>query len=658
MDERNSRFRVRDAFSYPDAFCSVSAFSRLTFVVLNTPAEWFDTIRAFSPGVHQHPSVSLPPKIEYTIALNLKHLFHTEPNFSLPLLAFQHLERTVRIQWAMKDLESKPGFLSKFHLKSDWVPPVAAPHIEAGLEAGKSELFSQLPYVTHHSKPSASAEQRRDRMSVLPLRRYLIENQYLCLITDKNLGIAVVPLDWYDRTMRDHIQAGPYEIRAPNHESLKQDCLRLDFSHFGGAINAFVQSFPIPRGLPKFYGIPKIHKNPWAIRPIVPCHDWYTVNVGKAVDHLLQPLMIKLFPWVIQSSKQLLQILNPFMNKKVSHLMFATGDVKSMYTNIPIQGIVLVLREIQHEFPSILPPNAFDQLVAAVIYVNMSCYFDYQGVTYWQKDGLAMGSPCAPVLANIYMGWYERKHRFVPTELVYVRYIDDILWIADRSTNSLPTPLVRRVSAPNLEVEWATSRDSISFLDVELYRKSNTVQTRIFRKNLNHFQYIPWSSSHPRHVLKGMTKGELIRFLRASSLQSNFEDARTMFWHHLRARGYPYEILKRWFTQVHWTSRGHFLSTKVKEQRDPPLMLPSHYNLIWDSVLVRRIQEAMMAVWSTDEVPAPLRQKLITSLSRTVSLFDYTRNWNKHILFLNQDNSDTSSESEEDLPFEELHGAT
>jgi hypothetical protein len=53
------------------------------------------------------------------------------------------------------------------------------------------------------------------------------------------------------------------------------------------------------------------------------------------------------------------------MNKKVFHLIFATGDVKSMYVksmyiNIPIQGIVLVLREIQHEFPNILPSDAFN----------------------------------------------------------------------------------------------------------------------------------------------------------------------------------------------------------------------------------------------------------------------------------------------------------
>ena len=53
--------------------------------------------------------------------------------------------------------------------------------------------------------------------------------------------------------------------------------------------------------------------------------------------------------------------------------------------------------------------------------------FRFNKYIYRQGDGIAMGSPFGPVLANIFVGYFECI-LFTNTEkpLIYFRYVDDI----------------------------------------------------------------------------------------------------------------------------------------------------------------------------------------------------------------------------------------
>ena len=59
---------------------------------------------------------------------------------------------------------------------------------------------------------------------------------------------------------------------------------------------------------------------------------------------------------------------------------------------------------------------------------------------YNQIDGVAMGSPLAPLLANIFMGFHESKwlnEYNLSKPKFYLRYIDDILAAFDNEQDSL-----------------------------------------------------------------------------------------------------------------------------------------------------------------------------------------------------------------------------
>ena len=62
--------------------------------------------------------------------------------------------------------------------------------------------------------------------------------------------------------------------------------------------------------------------------------------------------------------------------------------------------------------------------------VTSGVEFSFYDIMYKQTDGVAMGSPLGPALANIFVGFYEEKlFSQISKPSTYFRYIDDTLAI-------------------------------------------------------------------------------------------------------------------------------------------------------------------------------------------------------------------------------------
>ena len=70
------------------------------------------------------------------------------------------------------------------------------------------------------------------------------------------------------------------------------------------------------------------------------------------------------------------------------------------------------------------------------MFLNPSLIFNSN--FYNQIDKLAMGSPLAPVVANIFMDFYKSKwlNEYNKPKF-YLRYVDDILAVFDKEQDSL-----------------------------------------------------------------------------------------------------------------------------------------------------------------------------------------------------------------------------
>ena len=68
-----------------------------------------------------------------------------------------------------------------------------------------------------------------------------------------------------------------------------------------------------------------------------------------------------------------------------------------------------------------------------------NCVFSFQGKFYKQLHSTAMGSPCLPVVANIYMEYFEKKALGPELPMsftinTWLRYVDDVLTIVKKGT--------------------------------------------------------------------------------------------------------------------------------------------------------------------------------------------------------------------------------
>ena len=99
---------------------------------------------------------------------------------------------------------------------------------------------------------------------------------------------------------------------------------------------------------------------------------------------------------------------------------------------------------------------------------------------YRQVDGLAMGSPPAPMLAN---GWLSTFDSIIKGEAkIYSRYMDDIL--KDIKKNKIDETLTKiNELDDNLKFTVERERDtSIPFLDMRIVRKNTKLESTWYSK--------------------------------------------------------------------------------------------------------------------------------------------------------------------------------
>ena len=101
---------------------------------------------------------------------------------------------------------------------------------------------------------------------------------------------------------------------------------------------------------------------------------------------------------------------------------------------------------------------------------------------YIQITGLAMGSPLSPLLANIWMSQWDKKFREW-TAKFFFRYVDDIiLTVQEEDIEKRLSEINNWHQDLNFTYEVEDNKGQISFLDMMLIHKGNSIESRWFTK--------------------------------------------------------------------------------------------------------------------------------------------------------------------------------
>ena len=166
--------------------------------------------------------------------------------------------------------------------------------------------------------------------------------------------------------------------------------------------------YPTGAGSPKFYGLPKIHKEEIPLRSKVSSIGAASYETSKELAKILKPLFGKSIDHVHNTQDFIQQIKDIKLQEDQCMVSF---DVKALFTSVPIKPAINPIKKLLEEDPELHKRTSLSvkNITRLLDYCLTSTYFIFQGRFYEQQEGAAMGSPISPIVANLYMVQFENQ---------------------------------------------------------------------------------------------------------------------------------------------------------------------------------------------------------------------------------------------------------
>jgi len=225
-------------------------------------------------------------------------------------------------------------------------------------------------------------------------------------------------------------------------------------------------------------------------------------------------------------------------------------DVASLFTSIPI----LKLRDLvySHIDVNILDVQVNTEMKRLFeICINQN-YFAYKGRFYSFKDGLPMGSPLSPLLAEVFMDAIEVKILGLSCPYrnnieFWYRYVDDILcyWNSDDIVLNNFLEWLNNLD-DNIKFTLEVEEDnSLNFLYIKIINQHNKFQFEIFRKETFCDNIIPYSSCHPDSVKAAAFYSMIDRLLNIPMSNLAFDKELNLIKNIAVNNGYPESFIDK-----------------------------------------------------------------------------------------------------------------
>ena len=281
-----------------------------------TTAQYFNNIQNLT---FHNLCVKHTPPLGTKYLLGLGHKFIPQRAFPTSILqtTFQEFNRNTRLKYTFAG--QSPNSLTKndkkIYVKSDWIPDLGNEDLETRLENFKNQLTKT---VTENRTNLIRPTFNLNKIQYQTLHLLKNNKHIIVLLADKNLGPVVMDRDTYiKRIISDHLaDKQTYEQLNEKVALLKlkdlQEQLTYLFENPSASIQNtltdkehryFARTLHIDHRIPTFYGLVKIHKQPWTLRPVVSCCGSLLATISTWIDYHLQKLRHKLPAFIQDSTK-------------------------------------------------------------------------------------------------------------------------------------------------------------------------------------------------------------------------------------------------------------------------------------------------------------------------------------------------------------------
>ena len=185
----------------------------------------------------------------------------------------------------------------------------------------------------------------------------------------------------------------------------------------------------------------------------------------------------------------------------------------AILTSIPHEkGLEALEAVLEHREDTSISVDSLMELARVVLKDN---FFEFDGEFYHQLRGTAIGTKCAPSYAIRFMAALEEKllSQAQDRPWLWWRYIDDIFLIGEEKLDRFLDFLNQ--AHPSIEFTANWSREKINFLDVQVMREGDRLNTDLFTNPTDTHQLL--TSCHPGHTKKGIPYSQALRIWRICS---------------------------------------------------------------------------------------------------------------------------------------------
>ena len=417
-----------------------SDFAELTQTVRNkvSSLDWYVVNRAVAKNVENH--------VKSVVATHEKKLHNLTRNKILPLTCDEVITNISSQILTDDELEMlkngldyaiPPSGLNRTDIFATFelINRLLTTNIKDKKDIQKSsELTTNLSYLAcnYYSSytPNASALKKHGILKRLRRRQEII-----IVKPDKGNGVVIMDHSFYFESLTRLISdQSKFLTLNEDLTSLREGSLQrfLRGLKKSGFLNdkTYKEIYPVGSVAAKLYGLPKMHKldndnEKPTFRPIISSRGAYNYNLAKFLSDMLNPHICNDY-----ASKDTFEFVTEINNQSISNVSFLVSyDVKSLFTCIPLKETIEIAVDVIINHTQNLKISKV-QLKKLFEYATSKSHFLFNGTFYDQIDGVSMGSPLAPTLANLFLGHHEGKWLRDYTDngpQFYRRYVDDII---------------------------------------------------------------------------------------------------------------------------------------------------------------------------------------------------------------------------------------
>ena len=275
---------------------------------------------------------------------------------------------------------------------------------------------------------------------------------------------------------------------------------------------------------PKLYSLIKLHKIDHPIRPVVSFVSAPSYNLSKKlIDIILEHTNFSA-KFQIKNSYDLVNKIENIKLTENSKLI--SFDVTNLFPSVPIkETIILVEKLLTLNHVHLIKKQEIMNLLTVCLEQN---YFEFNNNIYTSNEGLIMGNPLSPLLAEIFMDFLENqisKHPLFNQFIYWHRYVDDILTCFVGTERQLKY-FLNYINNLHNNIQFTIEKEidkSINFLDLTIKRENNKHIFSVFHKPTHTDTTIHNNSCHPVQHKLASFHSMIHRLISLPLNQENFQ---------------------------------------------------------------------------------------------------------------------------------------